>query len=577
MQSATKKEGSFICEKLAFLRYPILLVILFIPALGGSNAQVVKLTFIAAAGCVFSWWIRTPLNQEGLKVFFLGVIFLLVSLVSTAFSSSRMVETVYGLVGYSGIQPVYGLVGYPERVEGWFSFVAVFTFAWLAFWSGKENEPRWYAITLLILTLVIVALWPWKIWSAVQHWSATKSRLIARDWSVVGDWSIIMRTVASKLGIATMLAQSLPMILAWAWLRKDSSKLAKGLSLVVTGLALVIIMKSGCRSAALGFVLALIILAVLGMRRFPWHVYGLAGIAMMGVILLSPHIRQRILDIHPSAFGHGVRAEAVKQIGTHGVPLLGFGLESQRALIDETILHSPDHSGIYDRYHFWPADILVTSGWVGLALVLAALWYLGKSAWQNRGPWYVAGFAGTVVVFLTSSTWNPQSTQNQIIAAIAAAGLCVYCRLPVLSLKAQTTSKEKEVSFLNFAAYISKPLVKITCLVAFLVYGACMIGDQLNETAKRQWVERSALPHIIAAKQSLATKLNPWVYRDYVMTYCMMCQSGELLEPMGGKVFLKQLFRDHPDEYYLQYLLWLGFGDQAMANKALENLNRTKN
>ena len=113
-------------------------------------------------------------------------------------------------------------------------------------------------------------------------------------------------------------------------------------------------------------------------------------------------------------------------------------------------------------------------------------------------------------------------------------------------------------------------------LIAFFIYSACVIGDRLNEGAKRRWLEQSTLPHRIIARQWIAAKLNPWVYRDQVITYYNMGATGQLIEPCGGKEFLIWLLREHPSDYDLQALFWTGLGDPEMAKRAREKQNQAK-
>lgn len=514
------------------MRLILLLAIIFIPAVYGESAQYAKL-FLLSLGCLVfyrrsrSW--RDPLVPG------LGAALLALSCLATAFSP---VTTWFeGFVGYDGPTP---------RHEGWITLLMVFVFAWYCFWNrqpidqdGNEIGPNVsfnsYGWTMLTLVLGMYLM----------------RKTMGED--------VLSEVVASPAGIGALASLATPYLVSWIYFRG----VGVGSLFGVLGIAISIDMmaRSGNRSALLGGVLGsvLVLLLLVNRRHLSKLLLGLGlGIIMVTfAVCCRGDMLYRLQRVNLDAIGHGPRTQLIESAIQVGVTPLGWGIDSQRYLIDRTPGDGMQANAYYDRFHIWPVDVLMTTGIIGLGIVLVALWRLSAVVLDHRYRWYFAGFAGVLVSFLTRAIWNPPTTQMMLLAAIAASGI-----LTLNSFAPMGWTKPVKRSVWKGIAH---GLTYCACIVAFLIQTSLLLGEALAWDAKYRWSMQEDLPHIPLAEGWLAAKLNPYKLPERVKFYYIATRVGSIKERSGSKVLLSEVLRLDPRRYDLEALLWIAT-DEGAAN-----------
>ena len=494
------------------MKYLFLMLFLFVPSCGGSSAQWLK-AFILSAFVVV--WLRNgSVNLRGTerKVFWLGAAVLGLALVGSLVSAFDV--------------PM-ALLGSAERVEGWLvaALVWVTAFIW---WEGKEGEKEFFSTMASLIILGMGGLYVFGM-----------------------GWPLLEASVGTRLGVATICAILMPVLVAGAF--SNLFERVFWLHFLALSAASVLIASSGCRSALLGAVAGSVFYLFLTTNdRRPWGV-AIAAVSLAIGLSAYTEMGERLYNVNISVMGGGPRAQLVHQGIEAGVPVFGWGMEQQRFLVRHV---EGGDSGIYDRFHFWPMDVAASAGWVGLALVICLL---VLTLWNGS-----RGYGGAVVAFLVCATWNPPSPQAWILAGICLAG--VFC-LPCAPCVNRPGGHGLSIPWtLND---VVKWGGRGLGVAGVLFYGSLVLGDRINEGAKRRMEAGTALPHAIMARQWFAEKLNPWTRRDRVLTYFAMSNQNRFIEPEGGKVMLCHI-RDGRRAKGLEGLMWLGMGESSRAARDFE-------
>ena len=519
------------------MKFLFLLVLLFLPACGGENAMLHK-AFLLALGCV--WWCRrvTRGAMSGIPV--LGVAVLLVALWATATSP---VTTWFE-----------GFVGSPSRVDGWLTLLCVFVFGWLCFWEPPQYDSNGEEIPFDRQFI-------WFAWLLM----AFVGGVMVLRWT--SGWEGVAESVARPFGIGTYMAMTAPFVMAYG-LR--ASTMRRSAWIVVACIATIIcaILISGgsaVRSSTLGLFIGCAIVCGLSFepRRVKLMAAVMAGLIFLvaAAIMVHPYTRDRVAAIELSQIGVGPRATLVSQAWQHGTYPLGWGIDSQRHLIDRT-LNDGMQFGMYDRFHVWPVDVVMTVGWVGFGLCGFVLVGLAMLAWSHREDWWVCGFAGMLGVFFTYCSFNPPTFPLMLLATLAAAGIWLSVRV-TRGFDAPACVLDQRQEWWVGA------VLRGTTAIAACVFGVMVLGDQLAFRAKEEWKYNEKLPHELLGQIAFAEKLNPWMRKDRVRLYYFAYKYKAMIEPDGGKKMLLALLRQPRRDYGLESLMWVGLEDYPAAEKAI--------
>lgn len=533
------------------MKFFLLPLILLTPALGGANGQLFKVALISLALVLCSRAPHVGFTRNGRRALSACLVALGCAFLGTL--------TVGGpLWGFTE-----GLIGRPERVEGWLALAGVVGLTWFGFWNAVEDEKNNFALAMLAVPVGIGLIW---LWDGLDLLSIT-----------VGTW----------LSVGTLTAMVIPVGLAWGWSR-EGDRWAKVVSGSVLALAGLLLVASGCRGAFLGAVVGLVVMwgmsgPVFVRERITgrfvqstmlrWSSAVVVGlVTLLCAVIPSTNVNvtqslgAKLTALNPDSWGTGPRSQTFVQLWQHGIMPYGWGVESQGHLIETRNIVGRQVNGVYDRFHAWPADVLAVSGWIGLVACLVALWFIGREAWEHRREWWIRGCAGGATAFLVASLWNPPSIQLILVAGVMVSAICTrpYPENFPRLFASQKVGGERAQMFCLRWIFVG------VGAVGSLVYGAMVVGDCFNESAKRRWSEKSALPHAILARQWVSEKLSPWVGKDRVVMYYAMLKERAFLEPMGGKVTLIKLLRDTHSDPALIAMLYAGLRDAEMAKKWLD-------
>ena len=533
------------------MKFVLLLAILLTPAWGGANGQLFKVALIGLAVVLFARVPHVGFTKNGRWALWACLVALGCALIGTL--------TVSGpLWGFTE-----GLLGRPERVEGWLSLAAVVGLTWFGFWNAVEDEKNNFALAMLTVPIGIALLWLW------------------------GGLDQLAITVGTIMAVGTIAAMIIPVGLAWGW-NGEGDRWLKVFSGAVLALAGLLLVASGCRGAFLGAVVGLGVMwgmsgPVFVRERITgryvqstmlrWSVFVVvAQVMFLCAVVPStvPNVTQslgsKLTALNPDSWGTGPRSQTYLQLWQHGIMPFGWGVESQGHLIETRNIVGRQSNGVYDRFHAWPVDVLAVSGWIGLGACLIALWFIGREAWAHRREWWVRGCAGGGAAFLVASLFNPPSIQILLIGGIMLSSICTRAypeNWPRLFASQKTGGERAQMFYLRW-------LFVVVGVVSSIVYGAMVVGDCFNESAKRRWSEKSALPHAILARQWVSEKLSPWLGKDRVVMYYAMLKERVFMEPMGGKVTLIKLLRDSHSDPALIAMMYAGLRDAEMAKKWLD-------
>lgn len=512
-------------------KFLFLLAFLFVPAIGGSNGQLLKTLLLAVA--TVAWMrFRVQSRDKGV-ILILGAVVLGIAFIATLFSP---VTTLFE-----------GFIGSAARPEGWLSIAIVFLFCWFAFWNPREvfDAEDDYRVSVFDILNATYSVFICVVVVIYTFWG----------------WEGLLPTVGTKIGVATLLAMTAPFCLAWG-LRLEARSIESVASAATVFISAILIAQSECRSAMLAIGIGCTWVLVSGFNGIIKRTWIAVGVLVLGLIALlvgivwfNPGILGRFQSISLNSFGTGPRSQLVHQAWSHGIYPFGWGLESQQFLIDRSV-NDLMAFGIYDRFHVWFVDLAVTVGWVGLGVCLIAIYKIARFVWEYRDEWHVTGFAATLIAFLTCSTWNPPCLQFYVIAGISVSGMLLgyyHTRVP---------NRREHVAF-----FFGSWTVGATTIILFL---GLIAGDCLNEWAKRDWQAQKELPHVMLGRQALATKLNPWVLTDYVRYYYVAAKVKSMIEPAGGKKILRDLQNSPRRHSSLEALIYIGMGDMTAAEKAYQ-------
>ncbi len=511
---------------------------MFLPALGGSSAELMKCIALAIA-CTF--WFKKDQSWHDRRIPLLGMLMLgillwasLTSPVTTLFES---------------------MVGGEQRLDGCFSIFLMFLFAWYCFWDvdtsfdedGEEHTRSMYWYFGMTLSLFVIG---------------------CAAFRVVYGWNQLALYVGKPLGISGYMALTIPFIVAWIIKREKSahwSDIVLGVMAIIAGVYLSA--ETGYRSSFVGLIIGSLTALLLLTDKKRIVKIALVGMSMILLAItlatIHPYTRDRFAKIGFSGLGEGPRGILAKQAWQHGFYPLGWGVDSQKYLIDRGFDWNEDllQVGRYDRFHAWPIEITVTAGWVGLIVCLIALFWLGKVVLKRFNEWWICGFAGMIVAFLVCSTWNPPTKQQLLLVALATSGICVTPKI---------FAPKVINSFMLFDLDELKPwLVRFVTASLAILFISLSVGDRINRWAKRDWVDATGLPHEILARQAWAVELYPWCSRDRVMFYYLANKTGIMTEPNGNRMMLCQLLRLERRQYGLEAALWIRLKNYEKANQKI--------
>ncbi len=520
------------------IKCAFLLFLFFVPALGGSNGELVK-CLLLAVGCAI--WFKTSQNWADRRIPLYGLAVLGILLYA---SLTSPVTTLFE-----------SMVGGEFRMDGWFTIALVFCFGWYCFWDvdrtfdedGEEVSHSMYWLFGMTLSVFVIGC-------------ATVRMFYG--------WYDLSFYVARPLGISAYMAITIPFILAWIIKRDRSapwSDVVIGVMAIISGVYLSA--ETGYRSSFVGLVMGSLVALLLLVDRRALKKCLTAGIAILVlavlVVFLHPDTLDKFARLGSTRFGDGPRGMLAKQAWDHGFYPFGWGLDSQRHLIDRPFNWTEDamQTGVYDRFHSWPIELTVTAGWAGLIICLIALYLIWRVVLKRCNEWWICGFAGMVIAFLVCSTWNPPTKQHMLLVAIAVAGICVKPAAPI-----RYGGKSGVIFDLD---EVHPWLVRSAAVLVALLFVTLSVGDRMNKYAKRDWSEATGLPHEILSRQAWAAEMYPWCLRDRVMFYYLARKTGTMLEDNGNKILLCQLLRMERRNYGLEAALWIDLKNYEKANQKI--------
>jgi len=539
------------------VRYLVLLGFFLLPwdPWFGLHTDLAKQCFLVIAS-FFLVDFRSAYRDGGLLLK-LGVAVLLISAYSTATS---VCTTLF-----------QGFVGEPIRVEGWLTLATIWIFAWLCFWKikpiehdedGNEVSPdrpfELYAWTLVALLLSVTGLYCLSRWYFEQD----------------SGWNLVEAVFSVKMGVCHLAALVAPYLLAWALdskfkgdlLDRSFTSLRWVFALGTMIWAFTVIGLHGVRSSLLALLLgcafvvylhysAKSMMTTIQRARIVFAIF-VAMALLFGVALsFSPTLRYKLKHYSFSSVGSGPRSELAKQAYAHGIFPFGWGVDSQRALIDREgsdvkrgwqALAGGDMA-IYDRFHSWPIELLVTIGWVGFGICLYSIALIRNWVNIRVRHWYVRGFAGVLVAFLICSTWNPLGGLFMMLAAIAASGI----------VAAPATHGESRFSVRGWFSNALKYGTFAVLLVSLGIYAKMLAGDMMMKHAKDRWRAKDGMVHDILGQMAMAQRLDPWRRQEYVKLYYLVSKTGNIKETNGDKLILLYQLDVRPRDYASESLLWL--------------------
>lgn len=265
-------------------------------------------------------------------------------------------------------------------------------------WLGTHAARRRVVIAVVSAIAVFeVAMGALQAWQApIRSWSALVEFLPAmplkrwvHDFCHVAGAAVTEGMPVGTLGnmnyLAELLVLTIPVLLALAW---QGGWLRRGLTLAVTGVAVVVLARTSARAASAGLVLALPLVLLLLTTRHPWHprqwpkraqAIALAlslGVSAFGLHLAWPAMTHYIAHepalVARFAYWQAVwpvwLAHPVQGIGLGGFQLLGvpalqaaFPGGVPAAAVDQRLM----------QLHNEPFQILLELGLIGLGLAIA--------------------------------------------------------------------------------------------------------------------------------------------------------------------------------------------------------------
>lgn len=510
------------------MRYAFLLLFLFCPAIGGGNAQLLKSAILSIGTILFFSWHR-PWRDDGFTMKH-GLAVLSLALLATFLSPA--------------VPWFEGFIGTSDRVEGLLMLAIVFIFGWFCFW----NPPREFdedGYSRIVGKLYIHLAWTLCLFVA--------GIFILKK---LGGWDLVGNYVGTTLGIGQYLAICFPFILAWG-MRDKVEKWEKIVAVILLALSVFAAGRIGVRCGIVAIVISSIIVILMNYNPKRILIVGCVVCALSLSVLSTPYGRARFSSIDLTAIGDGPRSNLIRQAWAHGTFPWGWGINAERFLIDRNGQDGMQY-GLYDRFHSWPVDIWATLGWIGLIIILSALFRIWLAAWFNRKYWYMCGLFGMLASMLICSMWNPPTIQMMLLGAIAASGIVM---LPF--------NPELRAPSLNLNALAKALPLQFVAAGTSIIMVTMVVGDVINTHAKKQWSEHTELPHVLLGQQAMAEKMNPWVQKDRIRYYYVGHKLEIISEPEGGKALLMDLLKQEPRDRGLESLLWLGLGEREASKRAL--------
>lgn len=268
----------------------------------------------------------------------------------------------------------------------------------VADWLGAHPARRRVVIgvvsAIAVFEVAIGALQAWKApirsWtSLVEFLPAWPLKRVVHDFFHIAGAAVMEGLPVGTLGninyLAELLVLTVPLLLALAW---RGGWLGRGLALVVTGVAMVLLVRASARAALAGLVLALPLVVLLFTSRHPWHPrqwprrYQAIALALslsipsLGLYLAWPAV-SHVVSHEPAltarlAYWQAVwpvwLAHPVQGIGLGGFQLLG--VTSLQAAFPGGVPTAAADQRLM-QLHNEPFQILLELGIVGLALAIA--------------------------------------------------------------------------------------------------------------------------------------------------------------------------------------------------------------
>jgi hypothetical protein len=137
-----------------------------------------------------------------------------------------------------------------------------------------------------------------------------------------------------------------------------------------------------------------------------------------------PTMREKLLHIGFAQIGSGARISLMQQFWVCPLSLFGYGFEQQIYLINP---FSPGFEmALYDRFHCWPLDVAISTGWAGIAICLTAVFLIFKFVWKHRKNDRVLSLAAGLLAFLIAALFNPPTMQSMMVATLVTSGIIYY-------------------------------------------------------------------------------------------------------------------------------------------------------
>jgi hypothetical protein len=398
------------------MKYLLLLLVVLFPQMYDNNTLLLKTFFIMACGVLWLDPDKIKNPQVPADVWrLLKVMFVIaaVGLVSSLYAPLWKIA-------------IFGCDG---RVEGLIPAIALGLVAWLGFWAyDKKPNLTHYVRVMQVITFVSLGV-------------------------LLCHRNLFYQYTVTDMGIGMMIPQFIPLMVVVCCLSGFKNKF----DWISLGCALWLVALSGSRSGMIAIFIGLAVAAIffrpawcnLSFKQEAWR-KGLSVAALLlviaGVALSFPGMRGRILSIDPSSLGDGPRSYVIMRLLESGTPLFGYGFGQQRLIIGDLPMTCTEARGFewdrwfnapafYDRFHVWIFDAISDVGTFGFGMILVGLFFVFRTAWQNRENEWVAGFAGSLAAFIAVCLFNPPSTTITFFGALSAAGIYLYSKAPMVGIK----------------------------------------------------------------------------------------------------------------------------------------------
>lgn len=284
------------------------------------------------------------------------------------------------------------LFGFPRRWEGLATWALAISFGWMAWRSASLNAILTTCIMICSICLLTMMIIP----------------------------ELFRDIIYTHIAVAAFVSIVACMLMAkhFAW--------------VVISLPFLYFTQNRTMIVAMAFGVAAYV-AVNHKKITKLHWYAIAALSLAVFLAASP----KLLRLNPYGIGQGARVQMVQQALDHITmkPFMGYGIDTQSKIFREikgereesTIEVMEDGSKVKlmpktDRAHNFLLDLVLQTGFIGLAIWLFSLTRMGYSAFNNPTQTNLACFYG-IAAFMGYGLLNPSGIPSIFLACLCIMGI----------------------------------------------------------------------------------------------------------------------------------------------------------